>query len=61
MTIHFTADQGVTDTIYRIILSVNQFSVYGAVAVVCDEFVGQPDSTGEPVILVGQSIVLGEV
>ena len=30
-------------------------------AAICDEFVGQPDNTGEPVILEGQSIVLGEV
>ena len=33
----------------------------GAVAAICDEFVGQPDNTGEPVVLEGQSIVLGEV
>ena len=49
------------DTIYRIILSANQLSIYSAVAAICDEFVGQPDNTGEPVILEGQSIVLGEV
>ena len=30
-------------------------------AAICEEFVGQPDNTGEPVILEGQSIVLGEV
>ena len=49
------------DTIYRIILSVNQLSIYGAVTAICDEYEGHPDSTGEPVILVGQSIVLGEI
>ena len=32
LSIHFTADQDTVDTIYRIILSVNQLSVYGAVA-----------------------------
>ena len=58
MSIHFSADQDTVDTIYRIILSVNQLSVYGAVAAICDEFQGR---TGQPVILVGQSIVLGEV
>ena len=42
-------------------LSVNQLSVYGAVAAICDEYEGHPDSTGQPVILVGQSIVLGEI
>ena len=58
---HFTADQDTIDTIYRIILFVNQLSVYGAVAAICEEFEDHQDRTGEPVILVGQSIVLGEV
>ena len=31
LSIHFTADQDTVDTIYRIILFVNQLSVYGAV------------------------------
>ena len=61
LSIHFNADQDTVDTIYRIILSANQFSIYGTVAAICDEFVGQPDNTGELVILEGQSIVLGEV
>ena len=58
---HFSADPDTVDTIYRIILSVNQLSMYGAVAALCDEYEGHPDSTGEPVILEGQSIVLGEI
>ena len=49
------------DTIYRIILSVNQLSVYGAVAAVCEEFEDHQNRTVQPVILVGQSLVLGEV
>ena len=61
LSIHFTADQDTFDTIYRIILSVNQLSVYGAVAAICEEFEDHQDRTGQPVILVGQSIVLGEV
>ena len=32
LSTHFAADQDTVDTIYRIILSVNQFSVFGAVA-----------------------------
>ena len=36
-------------------------SAYGAVAVICEEFEGHQDRTEEPVILMGQSIVLGEV
>ena len=61
VSIHFSADQDTVDTIYRIILSVNQLSIYGAVAAVCDEYEGHQDSTGQPVILVGQSTVLGEI
>ena len=61
VSIHFSADQDTVDTIYRIILSVNQLSVYGAVAAICEEYESHPDSTGEPVILEGQSLVLGEI
>ena len=61
LSIHFAADQDTIDTIYSIILSVNQLSVYGAVAAICEEFEGHQDRTGEPVILMGQSTVLGEV
>ena len=61
LSFHFTADQDTVDTIYRIILSVNQLSVHGAVAAICEEFEDHQDRTGQPVILVGQSIVLGEV
>ena len=61
MSIHFTVDQNTVDTIYRIVLSVNQVSVYGAMAAICEEFEDHQDRTGQPVILVGQSIVLGEV
>ena len=61
LSIHFAADQDTIDTIYRIILSVNQLSVYGAVAAMCEEFEDHQDRTGEPVILMCQSIVLGKV
>ena len=61
LSIHFAADHDTIDTIYRIILSVNQLSVYGAVAAICEEFEDHQDRTGEPEILMGQSIVLGEV
>ena len=37
LSIHFAADVDTVDTIYRIILSVNQLSVYGAVAAICEE------------------------
>ena len=61
MSIHFAADGDTIDSNYRIILSVNQLSVYGAVAAICEEFEDHQDRTGEFVILMGQSNVLGEV
>ena len=61
LSIHFAADHDTIDTIYRIILSVNQLRVYGAVAAIREECEDHQDRTGEPVILMGQSIVLGEV
>ena len=39
----------------------NQLSVYGAVAAICEEFEDHQDITGQLVILVRHSIVLGEV
>ena len=36
LSIHFAADQDTIDTIYRIILSANQLSLYGAVANMCE-------------------------
>ena len=53
LSIHFAADQNTIDTINRIILSVK--------AAICEEFEDHQDRTEQPVILVGQSIVLGEV
>ena len=61
LSIHFAADEFTIDTIFRIILSVNQLSVYGAVAAICEEFESHLDGSGEPEILMGQSIVLGEI
>ena len=61
LSIHFAADGDTVDTIFRIILSVNQLRVYGAVAAVCEEFESHQDGSGEPEILMGQSIFLGEV
>ena len=36
-------------------------SIYGAVAAICEEFENHQDGSGEPEILMGQSIVLGEI
>ena len=61
LSIHFAADEHTIETIFRIIFSVNQLSVYGAVAAICEEFENHQDGSGEPEILMGQSIVLGEI
>ena len=57
----YTSPQMISQlTIFRIILSVNQLSVYGTVAAICEEFESHQDRSGELEILMGQSIVLGE-
>ena len=60
MSTHFSAEPDTVDTIYRTILAANQLSIYGAVAALCDEYENHPDSTGQPVLLVGQSILFLE-
>ena len=61
MSIHFTADYPTIDTIFRIIISANQLSLYGAVANICEEFEAHQDRSGEADVLMGQSIVLSEI
>ena len=60
LSIHFTADYPTIETIFRII-SANQLSIYGAVANICEEFEAHQDRSGEPDVLMGQSIVLSEI
>ena len=50
LSIHFAADELTIETIFRIIISVNQLSVYGAVAAICEEFENHQDGSGEPEI-----------
>ena len=61
LSIHFTADSPTIETVFRIIISANQLSIYGAVANICEEFEAHQDRSGEPDVLMGQSIVLGEI
>ena len=49
------------ETIFLIIISANQLSIYGAVANICEELEAHQDRWGEPVVLMGQSIVLSEI
>ena len=61
LSIHFAADVLTMETVFRIIVSVNQLSIYGAVANICEEFEAHQDRSGELDVLMGQSIVLGEI
>ena len=61
LSIHFTADYPTLETVFRIIFFANQLSIYGAVANICEEFEAHQDRLGEPDVLMGQSIVLGEI
>ena len=61
LSIHFAADEFTIDTIFRTILSVNQLSIYGAVAAICEEFENHQDGSEKAEILMVQSIVLGEI
>ena len=38
LSIHFAADHGTIETIFRMIVFANQLSLYGAVANMCEEF-----------------------
>ena len=61
LSFHFAADHGTIETIFRIIVFANQLSLYGAVASMCEEFESLQDRSGQPDVLMGQSIVLSEI
>ena len=61
LSINFTADYPIIETIFRIICSANQLSHYGAVANMCEEFEFHQDRSGQLDVLMGQSIVLSEI
>ena len=48
LSVHFTADNPTIETIFRIIISANQLSIYGAVATICEEFETHQDRSGQP-------------
>ena len=60
-SIHFTAHYPTIETFFRILVSANQLSLYGAVANMCEEFETHQDRSGQPDVLMGQSIVLSEI
>ena len=61
LSIHVAADHQTIETVFRIIVFANQLSLYGAVANMCDEFESHQDRSGQPDVLMGQSIVLSEI
>ena len=54
LSLHFCADEGTIETVFRTIISVNQLSIYGAVSDLCDECKACHVRT-ERLVLVGQS------
>ena len=50
LSIHYSADLETIETIFRIIVSVNHLSLYGAVAAIFEEYETLHDRTGQPVV-----------
>ena len=61
LSIHFAAVQETIETIFRIIVSANQLSLYGAVAEMCEEYETLHDRSGRPDVVMGQSNVLSAI
>ena len=61
LSLHSAADYGTIETIFRIIAFANQLSLYGAAANMCEEFESHQGRSGQPDVLMGQSIVLSEI
>ena len=50
LSIHYCTDLETIETIFRLDVSVNQLSVYGAVAAICEDYETLLDRTGQPVV-----------
>ena len=50
LSMHYCADFATIETVFRTIISVNQLSLYGAVAEMCEEYESCHDWTGGPVV-----------
>ena len=61
LSIHFAATQETIETMFRIIVSANQLSLYGAVAEMCEEYETLHDRSGRPDVVMGLSIVLSAI
>ena len=51
LAIHYAADQETIQTIFRMIVSAHQLSLYGAVAEICEEYESLHERTGRPVVM----------
>ena len=66
-SIHYAADLETVETIFRIIVSANQLSLYGAVAEMCEgyetlhERTGRPAAMGQPSSSLVLSVIKTEV
>ena len=61
LSIHLAATQATIETVFRIIAFVNELSLYGAVANMCEEYESRHDRSGRLDKVMGQSIVLSEI
>ena len=61
LSIHLAADHRTIEIVFRIIVSANQLSLYGAVANMCEEYESHHDRSGQPDKVMGQSIVLSAI
>ena len=55
LSIHYAANQETIETIFRIIVSANQLSLYGAVAEICEEYESLHERSGRPDVVMGPS------
>ena len=61
LSIHKCVDLETIETIFRIIVSANQLSLYGAVAEMCEEYESLHDRSGRPDMVMGQSLVFSAI
>ena len=61
LSIHYAADLETIETIFRIFVSVNQLSLYGAIAEICEEYETLHERSGRLDVVMGQSIVLSAI
>ena len=54
LSIHFCADEGTIETVFRTIISIDQLSIYGAASDLCEEYKSCHARTGR-LVLVGHS------